>query len=98
MQEYTGWVQSGELQRRAAGNNDLLTGLRGKGRDGWCVEGHNWACSSPAIPWHGLRGAVMGWYLPMLVVDEGQMESGGVRVAVRYAVMIKRVAVGRTAG
>jgi len=70
----TGWMQSGELQRRAAGNGGWLARLRGKGREGWSVEGHNWACSEgPAATGHGLRGAVVGWYLPMLVVDEEQM-------------------------
>ena len=69
----TGWMQSGELQRRAAGNADWLARLRGKGREGWSVEGHSWAGSgSPAVPGHGLRGAVVGWYLPVLVVDEEQ--------------------------
>ena len=43
----------------------------------------------------GLRGAVVGWYLPVLVVDEEQMKRvGGVRVVV----LMKRVAIGRTAG
>ena len=43
-----------------------------------------------------MRGAVVEWYLPVLVyvVDEEQMKSGGVRVVV----MMKRVAVVRTAG
>ena len=92
----TGWMQSSELQRRAAGNADWLARLRGKAREGWSVEGHNWECSgSPAATGHGLRGAVVGWYLPVLVVDEEQMKKvGGVRVVV----MMKRVAVGRTAG
>ena len=42
---------------------------------------------------HGLGGAVVGWYLPVLVVDEEQMRRGGARVVV----LMKRVAVGRTA-
>ena len=46
------------------------------------------------MPGHGVRGAVVGWYLPVLVVDEMQMKSGGVRVVA----MMKRIAVGRTAG
>ena len=58
------------------------------------MEGHNWACNNPIVPGHELRGAVVGWYLPVLVVDEEQMKSGGVRVVV----MMKKVAVGRTAG
>ena len=45
----TGWMQSSELKRRAAGNVDWLARLRGKAREGWSVEGHNWECSgSPA--------------------------------------------------
>ena len=36
---------------------------------------------------------MVGWYLPVQVVDEKQMKSGGVRVVV----VMKRVAVGRTA-
>ena len=91
----TGWMQSGELQRRAAGDTDWLARLRGRRREGWSVEDRSWVCSEgPAETEHGLRGAVVGWYLPMLVVDEEQMKRGGVRVVV----MMRRVAVGRTAG
>jgi hypothetical protein len=93
-----GWMQSSELQRRAAGDADWLARLRGKGREGWSVEGHSWTGSdSPTVTGHGLRGAlpaVVGWYLPVLVADEEQMKSGGVRVMVQ----MKRVAVGKTAG
>ena len=66
--------------------------LRGKGREGWSVEEHSWVCNeSPTVPGHGLRGAVVGWYLPvrMLVVDEKRMSRGGVRVVV----MMRGVAV-----
>ena len=79
----TGWMQSGELQRRAAGNADWLARLRGKGREGWSVVPveHSWACSeSSAMTGHGMRGAVVGWYLPVQVVDEGKMNRSGVRV------------------
>jgi outer membrane translocation and assembly module TamA len=41
-----------------------------------------------------LRGAVVGWYLSVLVVNEGQVRSGGVRLKVQ----MKKVAVDRTAG
>ena len=59
------------------------------------MEDHSWVCSEgPAVTRHGLRGAVVGWYLPVLVVGEEQMRRGGVRVVV----LMKRVAVGRTAG
>jgi hypothetical protein len=44
---------------------------------------------------HGLRGAVVGWYLPVLVVDEEQMKKKG---GVRVVVLMKRVAIGRTVG
>ena len=89
-------MQSGEPQRRAAGDGDWLARLRGKGREGWSVEDHSWACSGGlAVTGHGTRRAVVGWYLPVLVVDDEQMEEGG---GVRVVVMMKRVAVGRTAG
>ena len=90
-----GWIQSGELQRRVAGDADWLARLRGRGRGGCSVEDHSWVCNEgPAETGHGLRGAVVGWYLPVLVVNEEQMSSGGVRLKV----LMKKVAVGRTAG
>ena len=94
--KFTGWMHSGELQRRAAGDAGWLARLRGRGKEGWSVEDHSWVGSGgPAVTGHGLRGAVVGWYLPVLVVDEKQMKRvGGVRVVV----LMKRVAVGRTAG
>ena len=49
----------------------------------------------PAEAGHGLRGAAVGWYLPVLVVDEEQMKKKG---GVRVVVLLKRVAIGRTAG
>ena len=46
----TGWMQSGELQRRVASDGDWLARLRGKGREGWSVEEHSWVCSGgPAV-------------------------------------------------
>ena len=80
----TGWMQSCELQERTAGDADWLARLRGKGREGWSVEDHSWVCSEgPTMTGHGLRGAVVGWYLPLLVVDERQLKKiGGVRVVV----------------
>ena len=60
------------------------------------MEDHSWVGSGgPAVTGHGLRGAVVGWYLPVLVVDEEQMKKKG---GVRVVVLMKRVAVGRTAG
>ena len=52
----TGWMQSGDLQRRAAGDAGWLARLRGRGREGWSVEDHSWVCSGgPAVAGHGLR-------------------------------------------
>jgi hypothetical protein len=95
-EKFTGWMHSGELQRRAAGDADWLARLRGRAREGWGVEDHSWVCSGgPAVTGHGLRGAVVGWYLPVLVVAEKKMKRvGGVSVMV----LMKRVAIGRTAG
>jgi hypothetical protein len=92
----TGWMQSSRLQEKAAGDADWLARLRGRGREGWSVEDHSWVCNeSPAVTGHGLRGAVVGWYLPVLVVNEKQMRRvGGISVVV----LMRRVAVGRTAG
>ena len=88
-------MHSGELQRGVAADGDWMARLRGRNREGWSVEEHNWVGSEcPAVPGHGLRGAVIGWYLPVQVVDEEKLNRGGVRV-----VMTTRgVAVGRTAG
>ena len=90
----TGWMQSGELQRGVAGGGGWLTRLRGKGRGGWSVEEHSWVCSEgPTVAGHGLRGAVVRWYLPVLVVDEKRLSRGGVRL-----VVVGMVAVGKAAG
>jgi hypothetical protein len=92
----TGWIQNSRLQEKVAGDADWLARLRGRGREGWSVEDHSWVNrGGPAVTGHGLRGAVVGWYLPVLVVGEEKMKRvGGVRVVV----LMKRVAVGRTAG
>ena len=75
-------MQSSRLQEKVAGDADWLARLRGRGREGWGVEDHRWVCNeSPAVTGHGLRGAVVGWYLPVLVVDEKQMRRvGGISV------------------
>ena len=92
----TGWMQSNELQRRAARSAGWLARLTWRRREGWSVEDHSWVCSEgPAVSGHGQRGAVVGWYLPVLVVDEKQMRRvGGISVVV----LTKRVAVGKSAG
>ena len=91
----TGWVQSGELQRRVASGGGWLARLMGKGRGGWGVEEHSWVCGEgSAMTGHGLRGAVVGWYLPVLIVDEKRLSRNGVRVVV----MMRKVAMGKGAG
>jgi hypothetical protein len=67
-------MQSNRLQEKVAEDADWLARLRGRGREGWSVEDHSWVCNeSPAVTGHGLRVAVVGCYLPVLVVDEKQM-------------------------
>ena len=48
------------------------------------MEERSWVCSGgPAVTGHGLRGAVVGWYLPVLAVDERKMKRvGGISVVV----------------
>jgi hypothetical protein len=80
---------------RVAGDGDWLARLRGRSREGWSVKEHSWVGSEcPAVPGHGLRGAVVGWYLPMQVADEEKLNRGEVRVVV----IMRRVVVGRAAG
>ena len=43
---------------------------------------------------HGLGGGVVGWHLPVLVVDEERLCRGGVRVVV----MMRRMAAGKASG
>ena len=68
----------------------------GRGKEGWSVEEHIWVGSEgPAVVLgHGVRGAVVGWYLRVLVVDEKKLNRNGVRVVV----MMRRVAVGKSTG
>ena len=82
-------------QRRAAGDADWFARLRWKGKGGGSVQDHNCVCSGGlAVTGRGLRGAAVGWYLPVLVADEGQMKRGGDKVMV----LMKRVLVGSAAG
>ena len=83
-------MQSSRRQETVAGDADWLARLRVS------VEDHNWACSDgPAVTGHGLRGAVVGWYLSVLVVDEKQMRRAEGIIVV---VLMRRIAVDRTAG
>ena len=54
-----GWRQSGELQRRVAGDGDWLARLRGGGSEGWSVEEYNWVGSGGAAcsgrVWYEMR-------------------------------------------
>ena len=68
-------MQSGELQRRAASDAWWLAGKAEKGGQrgvecGGAQLGMQWGLSSGR---HGLRRAMVGWYLPVLVVDEKRL-------------------------
>ena len=90
-----GWMHSGELQRKAGGDKDWEGRLRGKGREGWNVQEQRWESWGVATgTGHGIRGEVVGWYMPVSVVDEKKQGCYGVRVVVR----MRRVVIGRTAG
>ena len=94
--QVTGWMESSELQRRAAGDADGLARLRGGAREGWSVEECRWVSSrQPCSTGHGLRGAG-GGLVPASAGGgrEADEEGGGVSVVV----LMRRVAVGRTAG
>ena len=76
-------MHSGELQRRVASNGDWMARLRGRSKGGWSVEEHNSVCNEgPTVTGHGLRGAVVGWCLPVQVVDGGRLDKNGGRVVV----------------
>ena len=54
-----------------------------------------WEGSGEAsVAGQGTRGAVVGWYLPVMVVDEKMLNRAGVRVEVQ----MRRVAVRETPG
>jgi hypothetical protein len=91
-----GWMFSGKLQRLVGGNNRWWDRLRGKGKEGWMVQGHRWeATSAEAAAVGGIKkGEVVGWYLPVRVVSEKALSRAGVRAMVQ----MRRVAVGRSAG
>jgi hypothetical protein len=59
------------------------------------VQRHRWESNGKeAVVGRGKRGEVLGWYLPVSVVDEKALTRAGVRVVVQ----MRRVAVGRSAG
>ena len=91
-----GWVFSGKLQRLVGGDSRWWDRLRGKGREGWMVQRHRWEGNGGvAVAGGGIRrGEVVGWYLPIRVVNEKALTRAGVRVVVQ----MRRVAVGRSAG
>ena len=94
--EVMGLMQCGVLQRKAAGSADWQSRLRGKTKEGWNTEQVRWEGGKEAAEAAGqsIRGAVVGWYLPVQIVEEKGLSSAGVKVVVQ----MKRVAVGRTPG
>ena len=98
----TGWMQVGELKKKAADERGWRRRLRGAGREGWDVIAGGWVSSAGVIDADGAgkgnrgsggAGAVLGWYLPVLVVEERISRAG-----VRLGVQMRRVAVGLTSG
>ena len=90
-----GWMHSGELQRRVGDDCGWREKPRGKGREGWMVQRHRWESNGKeAVVGRGNKGEVLGWYLPVRVVDEKALTRAGVKVVVQ----MRRVAVGRSAG
>ena len=90
-----GWMFSGKLQRLVGEDRRWWDRLRGKGREGWMVQWHR--CEEnggKAVAGGGIRGEVVGWHLPVRVVNEKALTRAGVRVVVQ----MRRVAVGRSAG
>ena len=97
-----GWVFNVELQRRTGGDSKIITdgqkdlgGRAGKG--GMCSrEEHKWVSNErEAAAGQGIRGEVVGWYLPVGVVKENSLTRAGVRVVHGAD---EGVAVGRIAG
>ena len=88
-----GCLVHGELQRRVGDGNKWRERLRREGRGGWDVQVHRW--ESNCNGWEAVAGApeVVGWYLPVSVMDEKALT----RVGVRMVVQMRRVAVGRSA-
>ena len=78
-----GWMSSGKLQRLVGEDIRWWDKLRGKGREGWMVQKHRWeANGGKAVAGRGIRGGVVGWYLPVRVADEralsgSRCEGGG---------------------
>ena len=61
------------------------------------VQWHRWEANggkAVAGRSRGIRGEVVGWYLPVRVMNEEALSGAGVRVVVQ----MRRVAVGRSAG
>ena len=75
-----GWMLSGELQRRVGDDSGWREKLRGRGSGGWIVQRHRWESNGKeAVVCRGTRGEVLGWYLPVRVMNirEGAYKSRG---------------------
>ena len=93
-----GWMPSGKLQRLIGEEGRWRDRLRGKGREGWMMQRHRWEANvvaRPAVVGRGIRGEVVGWYLPVRAGWWMRRLSGA---GVRVVVQMRRVAVGRSAG
>ena len=94
-----GWMQAGELREKVAGRERWVRRLRGKGDEGWDTAGCRWASKSGSLQadrevgkdrGSGKVGGVVGWYLPVQVMEEKFSKAG-----VRVCMQMRRVAFGK---
>ena len=101
-----GWMRSGELHDRTRGEEAWHDRLRGRAVEGWSVVGLRWEIREGAAVQQHRRagkgqkgekvgkakdGEVVGWYVPVMVVEERANER-------QVEVMMRRVAVGKVSG
>ena len=94
-----GWMQAGELREKVVGRERWVRRLRGKGDEGWDTAGCRWASKSGSLQadrevgkdrGSGKVGGVVGWYLPVQVMEEKFSKAG-----VRVCMQMRRVAFGK---
>jgi len=101
-----GWMRSGELLAKTRGEEAWHDRLRGGAVEGWSVVGLGWEMRASAAVQQtrsavrekkgrkvakGRSGEVVGWFVPVVVVDEKASQR-------QVEVVMRRVAVGRVSG
>ena len=78
-------MQAGELRERVADRKRWTRRLSGKGVEGWDTAGCRWASKSGSLQadrkvgevrGSGKVGEVVGWYLPVQVMEEKFSKAG----------------------